>query len=338
MKKSAFTVRADGRIQTKIKLPGMTKPKFIYGKTDAEVKRKLAEFRHEELRGRTMAEIVDEWQGEHFEQIAYNTMRSYLAPCKDFLSVFGKMSAGEITPQALQNFLRGYAKKGYAKRTVTNMLTVIRLAFDHAVIMGDIQISPAHVVKIPSGLPSPKRELPSDEDLQIIKDSVHLPFGLFPFFLMYTGCRPGEALAVTDKDIDRIKKSIRINKSVFFMNNKAQIKTPKTEKGNRSVVLLDRLMEQIPKFKGYLFGGEKPLDGNEYTVLWKAYKQDTGITLTPYQLRHAYATTLFEAGIDEMDAQRLMGHSNIAITKNIYTHIRQERIDTAREKLNKFIG
>lgn len=337
MKKSAFTVRADGRIQTKVKLPGMTKPKFIYGKTDAEVKRKLAEFRHEDIKGRTMAEIMDEWQGEHFEQIAYNTMRSYLAPCKDFLSVYGKTKVDELTPQELQRFIRRYAKKGYAKKTVKNMMTVMRMVFDHAVVMGDIDISPMTAVKLPSGLEGTPRELPSDEELQIIKDSLHLPFGLFPYFLMYSGCRPGEALAIRAEDIDRVNKTMLVNKSVYWIGNKPIIKAPKTEKGMRSVALLDILERHLPPFKGYLFGGDFPLSKKAFNHRWGVYRKTTGITLTPYQLRHAFATTLFEAGIEEMDAQRLMGHANIATTRDIYTHIRQERIDSARGKLNDFL-
>ena len=52
----------------------------------------------------------------------------------------------------------------------------------------------------------------------------------------------------------------------------------------------------------------------------KKYKKETGVSLTAHQLRHAYATMLFEAGIDEKDAQELMGHSDINLTRSIYTH------------------
>ncbi|MBS7299062.1 MAG: tyrosine-type recombinase/integrase [Eubacteriales bacterium] len=47
--------------------------------------------------------------------------------------------------------------------------------------------------------------------------------------------------------------------------------------------------------------------------------------MTPHQLRHAYATILYEAGIDEKDAQELMGHTSIQLTRDIYTHISKKR-------------
>jgi site-specific recombinase XerD len=45
---------------------------------------------------------------------------------------------------------------------------------------------------------------------------------------------------------------------------------------------------------------------------------------------------LFEAGVDEKDAQELMGHSDIATTRNIYTHIRNKRKQETAKKLNEY--
>ncbi|MDY4190917.1 MAG: tyrosine-type recombinase/integrase [Oscillospiraceae bacterium] len=53
----------------------------------------------------------------------------------------------------------------------------------------------------------------------------------------------------------------------------------------------------------------------------------------PHQLRHAYATMLFENGIAEADAQELLGHAQISTTMDIYTHIREGRKKQIRDKL-----
>lgn len=58
--------------------------------------------------------------------------------------------------------------------------------------------------------------------------------------------------------------------------------------------------------------------------------------LTPHQLRHGFATILFEAGIDEKDAQELLGHSSISVTRDTYTHIRRTRKEQTAEKLNSY--
>ena len=50
---------------------------------------------------------------------------------------------------------------------------------------------------------------------------------------------------------------------------------------------------------------------------WELYQRETGLSITPHQLRHAYATILFEAGLDPKDAQKLLGHANISTTRDI---------------------
>lgn len=49
-------------------------------------------------------------------------------------------------------------------------------------------------------------------------------------------------------------------------------------------------------------------------------------------------TILFEAGIDEKDAQELLDHANISVTRDIYTHIRSSRKEKIAEILNNFNG
>ncbi|MGE4277205.1 MAG: tyrosine-type recombinase/integrase [Lawsonibacter sp.] len=58
----------------------------------------------------------------------------------------------------------------------------------------------------------------------------------------------------------------------------------------------------------------------------------------PHQLRHAFATTLFEAGIEEKDAQELLGHSSITLTHDVYTHIRSARKEKTASCLNEYLA
>ncbi|MEG0020271.1 MAG: tyrosine-type recombinase/integrase [Oscillospiraceae bacterium] len=80
------------------------------------------------------------------------------------------------------------------------------------------------------------------------------------------------------------------------------------------------------------------MSNRKVTTLWTQYQRATGITITPHQLRHAYATILYEAGIDERMAMELLGHANIAITKKIYTHISSRKKGSTAATLNNFIN
>ena len=55
--------------------------------------------------------------------------------------------------------------------------------------------------------------------------------------------------------------------------------------------------------------------------------------LTPHIFRHNYCTMLYYAGVDVKEAQRLMGHSSIKITLEIYTHLAAGG-ESTRQKLN----
>ena len=122
---------------------------------------------------------------------------------------------------------------------------------------------------------------------------------------------------------------------------------PKTKAGIRDVILPQRLADQLLPCKqqptDYIFCGTDPLNQDEFTRRWNAYALAAGIAhtekhhieernreydktviihhVTPHQLRHAFATFLYEADVDISDAKDQLNHSSIAITRDIYTHI-----------------
>lgn len=59
---------------------------------------------------------------------------------------------------------------------------------------------------------------------------------------------------------------------------------------------------------------------------------------TAHQLRHTYATMLYDAGVDIKSAQKFLGHSNIQVTLKIYTHLSEGKEQAAVDALNEFLG
>ena len=171
-------------------------------------------------------------------------------------------------------------------------------------------------------------------------NTLHKGFGFLAYFLLYTGLRISEALALNYEDIDRENKIINVNKKIVHDgNNPILINETKTESGTRTVILLDRVAKYLPNKKhGIIFCNEHEdyLTKKQLACRWDKMRKENNLTLTAHQLRHAYATMLFEAGIEAKDAQELMGHKDIKLTQDIYTHIRQERKSETAEKLNSF--
>ncbi len=333
--------RKDGRYQKHIVIivNGVKKNKFFYGKTKQEVNQKMLQYTGEAERGRTFSAVADDWWEEHEPTLAYNSRCGYVSGLKCAKAYFDDVSVKEITARDITNYVNSFAAKGYAQKTVLSKLLVVRQILAYALLNGEIPYNPALNISIPRNLPKSRRRAPSEDEIEKIKNNVDAPFGLFAFLCLYTGCRRGEALALQGSDFDFEKDVVHITKSVYTQNSHALVKSPKTEAGYRDIPLLKPLKEHLPSLKAgeYLFqrNGE-PLPNKWFSQYWSEYCDRTGLDLTPHQLRHAYATRLYELGIDEKSAQDLLGHADITTTKNIYTHISEEKRKITAKMLKDF--
>lgn len=335
-KKKTMYRRPDGLFEKVVTLNG--KRQVFRAKSEPEVYRKIAAYEEKQEAGRTFKEVAEEWKEEHFKTLSPTTQRGYSAAYNRAVDELGQEHIRGITPSVLKQFVDRFAAKGRARKTVANQVAVLNMVFEYAGLYDELKENPMQYVKVPKGLYSNPRELPSDKDIFIVKNSVNLPFGLFPFFILYSGCRRGEALAIKHQDIDRVKKEILINKSVYYISTRPELKLPKTRAGLRKIPLLDILAEQIPNGNrnDFIFGETGPLARKQLDAAWEGYVKQTGIECTLHQLRHAFATMLYEAEINRKDAQEILGHADIHTTDNIYTHISETQRKNTANKLNEF--
>lgn len=330
--------RKDGLWQESVKIG--RKYKYFYGKTKSAVLRKIADWQEEQeslSHGRPFRDVAEEWY-QTTESLAANTRKGYKAHYDRAVAHFGDIPVQDIRPVDINRFVSDFVKeKNAADKTARTQLSVVSMILRHAVACGDIESNPARDLQVPKHLPRRSREMPSEADIRAVKRSVNLPFGLFAYMALYTGARRNELLALEWDDIDLDERTISINKSLYQVaGGHARIKRPKTEKGIRVLPILDKLIPYLTPSEGLVF--KNPTTGGyihdgTFTLLWKRYAEESGVKCTPHQLRHSYATMLFEAGVSESDAQELLGHAQISTTKDIYTHIRNARKKTVREQL-----
>lgn len=281
-------------------------------------------------------EIAIDWKYEHQEEISYKTWQGYQAHYNRALNEFGEQYIRDITIPDVQRYINRLAKQQYAHKTVKTALNVLSLIFDYAIMQRQITLNPCEYIKIPQGLERKERELPDESQIKKVIESVNCHFGEFAFLLLHTGLRRGEALGLHTDNIDFDNKIIYIRQSVYFKSNRPELKAPKTQAGYRKVFLLDCLVPILKDKSGFVFGGENPMTEQAFRRHWERYQKESGVTITPHQLRHAYATILYENGIDPKSAQLLLGHSDYNTTLNIYTHISQSKKQSDFDKLNNW--
>ncbi|WP_312611326.1 tyrosine-type recombinase/integrase [Oscillibacter sp.] len=335
-----YYVRPDGLHESILRING--KRKAFRGKTDTEVYNKIKAYNQtadEHSKEVLFSAAADAWWEEIEPTLEHNTTKSYRPAYRRAKEQFGKYAVASITAKEIDEYIRDFAVTR-ARNTVVTQLQIIRQILRKAEVAGDINYNPATAVKPPRNLPKTRRLAPSKDQIDLLKAGKDLPFGLFAYLIYHTGCRRGEALALCGADIDRKKKLVHITKSVYHKSNSPHVKQPKTKKGKRDVPLLDALDAALPKKlpRDYLFstdGGKTPLNNGEITLLYRAYQQASGVAVTPHQIRHGYATALFEAGVDPKTAQVLLGHAQLSTTMDIYTHVCSDMISEAAQKMNK---
>ena len=342
-----LTRRADGRAVKKILIDN--KPKYFYSnkKSDKEAQKdilqQMIKYQQKEQSNKTFESVAESWNEEYRKTVSdinYNkNTRTAYKRIKEYFSYIKNIE--ELTARDINVFISVLVKKGYYKKTITNHKSILNMICRHAVINGFTKYNPVADIKLPSNLPKTARKMPDTDQIKEIPKH-NSGFDLLPIFLLYTGCRKSEALAIRRESINFEKRTIKISHHIIHDgNNPIYENILKTENSEREVILIDKLAEIIPKkFTGFLFSmngdGKEPLTKKAYEKRWESYCKKYNLTVTAHQLRHAYATMLFEAGIDIKDAQELMGHSDINLTRQIYTHIRNERKEETKRKLNSF--
>ena len=348
---SMFTIRKDGRYQGSY--TDENGRHFVYDRDPEKLWQKLQDI--STPKEPTFREISALWEAEHREEITARTWHNYEPHYQDILARHGEKPMTQVTALDIVNHLTAAKAKGYSATVVNSIRSLYRMIFDYAVANDYAQYNPVTSVRLPKGLKRGKRVAPTDSQIKTICASTDAPFGLFPFFLLCTGLRKSEALALTWDDIDLQKKEISVTKSLDYeVGANPKVKSPKTEAGYRIVPIVDVLYTKLSEEKkrsksDYVFpaqdsnrsgkgGGMMTLRG--YEGAWLRYCTAVGLmdgdkpAITAHNLRHGTATLMFELGVDELTAQRILGHSRIEITREIYTELRAAQNKKSVKKFN----
>lgn len=360
-KKEKYYRRGDGLFEAIRTING--KRVAFRGKTCREVDRKILEYREETVRGWTFQEASERWYAAKEHEVRHATYRTYGNTLRRLQDRFGTERITEIMPDELRAYIRQFERKGYAVDTVQLEISVLKMVFDYAISRrteSGLAISPASVLKKSKGLPKKKRPALTEEQEDLVRRGAMERKGdwwLLGYFLMYSGCRRGEAFALTYSDIDRKRGVIKIDKKVNYDNANVPVLEgfTKSENGMREIPLLKPLADVIPKNRiGLLFPSPNTgeyLSAYEVNKYWKQYCRDIGLSVvetdskgkkkeafpvTPHCFRHSFATICYEAGADARTAAEWLGDS-VLVMEKVYVELRNSRRNNVGAILNQYV-
>ena len=183
------------------------------------------------------------------------------------------------------------------------------------------------------------------------------------YILFYTGMRISEFVGLTIKDIDLKEKTINIDHQLQRTSQMQYIiEPPKTEAGIRVIPMQEEVCEcfrriiqnrRKPKVEPMVGGkvGFLYLDKNEMPMValhWEKYFQHIVEKynkiykvqmpkITPHVCRHTYCSHCASSGMNPKHLQYLMGHSDISVTLNTYTHVDFDNVKKEVQSLEKAV-
>lgn len=283
--------------------------------------------------GGTVRELMADWHARRKPQQANHTEVNEAVRVKALSRLIGDMDARDVTPRDVE---RVYARlmsgeslsgKPLSALTVAGYAMNLHSFFADMVEDGVVESNPveqAHAPRVERG----ERRFWTPERVDGLMRELDFeePHQRAVTLVCACGFRIGEVVALRGMDWDGSSLSVR-----YADDGKGNLKRPKSKAGIRSVPVPEPVGAKIDALGvadgEYLVTGSWGRDmmpADSLGTWWLHNRRRFGCELTLHELRHSYATRLAMAGVNPKVAQKLLGHSGLATTLQIYTHVSDE--------------
>lgn len=260
-----------------------------------------------------------------------------------------RVPVDQLDEDFIQDYINDLVNDGYAMSTIKKQFHLITEFMDYANVKGIVDRPYHKAVKLPSkmAIKKPSREVisysPEEQELLCaVFWTLERPAYAAALLMLETGMRIGEVLALTWNDVDLRRRSVRIEKTFVRIGNhrKSYIQNDaKSFTSNRTIPLSKnalRLLEELKirdAYGQYIVCGEHGNPLCYEAVRWQIKKacEEAGV---PYYgqhvFRHTFATNCYYKGCDVKRLSKLLGHSDVTITYNIYIHLFGDELEDMR--------
>ena len=365
--------RADGRWEGRIVVGHKEDGKPIYRSVFAEKQGDLMPKLHE-LKGQyagveltedssiTLGEWLKRWLNEYKKPILRPS--TYAGYSKDIANhILPYLGSKRITQLKTADIQKHYNRllesgriqdngkgKGLSNATVRGIHMILREALDSAVREGLIPKNPADGTSPPKIYRSEKQVLTKDQ-LETFMKFIEGDEEWYDFFYteIITGMRQGEICGLRWEDFDREKRTLRVARSVDFVNKELVIGETKTDDGKRTIYLPDSLwhilverQSQKGAFSEWIFPNllkpEWPLNPSRaYRQLKKLLEIGGLPSIRFHDLRHTFTSHAANSGIAPKTLSEIVGHSKASFTLDHYAHVTSDMQKNAANIVTNYI-
>lgn len=294
--------------------------------------------------------------------------RSYLG--KIIGTPLGDTPLRDLSPKAIASWEHDLSSEGIGGTSLSHIHVFAKQVCTYARRMGDISSNPFDLVDAPKRKKKPINSLSGTEVAKLneaLRGFGPSPLAIGVRIALSTGMRQGEICALRWSDIDLDSKAIRVNHSLSRDSGKYRLCEPKTEGSLRTIPCGDILMGNLIDRKkamalereefglpwdDSLFVIGSAVNGKWYSpqVLgheWHALARSINLIGTQgipprfHDLRHTFATLAISSSSGNLDVKTvsaILGHSNAAMTLNVYADALEDSKKSGMEVMDKILS
>jgi integrase len=261
---------------------------------------------------------------------------------KNLIPAIGRIRLVDLRPEHVQRHYTTMIDKGLAARTIRYDHIVIHGALRMAVKWQLVPRNVADAVEIPKPKHSEMQIWDSDEITKFLEAAKTTPYYALFYAALYTGARRSELLGLSWRHVDFLYSQIDIERGLHWIKREGYIFTqPKSVKSRRTIALPPSLVLLLKEYKekqecnrlligkpftedDLVFSHEdgSPLFPNSISRAWSLLAKKAGLKpIRFHDARHSHATLLLRQGAHPRVVQEQLGHSTIATTLDVYSHV-----------------
>lgn len=304
---------------------------------------------------KTVEEWMREWINLYLPNVEETTRVGYKTKIRCYINPhIGDIQISSLRAEHVQKMVNGMLDKGLSPKNIRDTFNNINAAMKKAVVLRYIPYNPCEGVELPK-LKKYRAKVYDNDMIHTLLDTAEGTDMYLPILLgALLGLRRGEMLALRWDNIDLKNKVIHIRSNMVNGEDGFIIKAPKSEAGIRDLVIGDEVVAELKKARlkymedalSYGRGFQNlnfvirqedgsPLHPDSMTRKWSRFLKDNDLPhIRLHDLRHSNATALIQAGVNPRVVQQRLGHSDVNITLNTYTHVLPEMDIDAAEKLD----
>ena len=310
----------------------------------------------------TFGEYLTEWLQNHVQlHCRPRTAESYRHIVHHYIiPALGQIRLSELKPQHVSSYCSNASSQGLSNRTVLHHFRLLHKAMESSLKLRLIAINPCDGVDPPRPIEKEMKTLSPDELSQFLSaiSKVPWPYYYLFYFMLFTGLRRSEALGLIWGDLDLTLCTLSVKQTLHRLSGgKYVMQPPKTRNSRRSVDLSPSLSLLLRDYRDevhqqrlilgkllsdddFVFAHEdgSPLDPSTVTHTFIKVTRKASLTgLRLHDLRHSYASLMLAAGVNVKAISQSMGHANIGITLDTYSHLLPGMGKAAAERFEKLL-